>query len=46
MTLFETVQEMQEQLKEVNETALQLASEKENRQSNMNVRTHLINNYN
>ncbi|XP_052753679.1 uncharacterized protein LOC113523022 [Galleria mellonella] len=36
MHLFETVQEMQEQLKQVHETALQLASEKEDRQSHMN----------
>ncbi|XP_045761030.1 uncharacterized protein C16orf96-like isoform X2 [Maniola jurtina] len=36
MTLFQTVQEMQEQLKQVHETALQLAAEKEDRQYHMN----------
>ncbi|XP_045512660.1 glutamine-rich protein 2 isoform X1 [Pieris brassicae] len=36
MSLFQTVQEMQEQLKQVHETALQLASEKEDRLHNMN----------
>lgn len=38
MHLFKTVQEMQDQLKLVHETALELAAEKENRKSNMNVR--------
>ncbi|CAH2268768.1 jg23790 [Pararge aegeria aegeria] len=38
MKLFQTVQEMQEQLKQVHETALQLAAEKEDRQYHMNVR--------
>nr|XP_026484890.1 uncharacterized protein LOC113392607 [Vanessa tameamea] len=37
MTLFQTVQEMQEQLKQVHNTALQLATEKEDRQYHMNV---------
>lgn len=37
MNLFQTVQEMQEQLKQVHETALQLATEKEDRQYHMNV---------
>lgn len=37
MQLFQTVQEMQEQLKKVHETALQLAAEKEDRQSHINV---------
>ena len=46
MTLFQTVQEMQEQLKEVHDTAVQLATEKDDRQHNMNVRNHLINNFN
>ncbi|CAH0722759.1 unnamed protein product, partial [Brenthis ino] len=36
MKLFQTVQEMQEQLKQVHETALQLATEKEDRQYHMN----------
>ncbi|XP_059049431.1 rho family-interacting cell polarization regulator 1-like [Achroia grisella] len=36
MHLFTTVQDMQEQLKQVHETALQLAGEKEDRQSNIN----------
>ncbi|CAK1548406.1 unnamed protein product [Leptosia nina] len=36
MSLFQTVQDMQEQLKQVHETALQLASEKEDRLHNMN----------
>ncbi|XP_039745522.1 uncharacterized protein LOC120623534 [Pararge aegeria] len=36
MKLFQTVQEMQEQLKQVHETALQLAAEKEDRQYHMN----------
>lgn len=38
MTLFQTVQEMQEQLKQVHDTALQLANEKEDRQYHMNVK--------
>lgn len=42
MTLFQTVQEMQEQLKQVHETALQLAAEKEDRQYNMNVRYFIL----
>ncbi|XP_045450438.1 uncharacterized protein LOC123659231 [Melitaea cinxia] len=37
MTLFQTVQEMQEQLKQVHDTALQLANEKEDRQYHMNI---------
>lgn len=37
MKLFQTVQDMQEQLKQVHETALQLAAEKEDRQHNINV---------
>ncbi|KAL0895554.1 hypothetical protein ABMA27_011656 [Loxostege sticticalis] len=36
MKLFQTVQDMQEQLKQVHETALQLAAEKEDRQHNIN----------
>ncbi|XP_072935816.1 uncharacterized protein [Epargyreus clarus] len=36
MQLFQTVQDMQEQLKQVHETALQLAAEKEDRQYHMN----------
>ncbi|XP_063834339.1 glutamine-rich protein 2-like [Ostrinia nubilalis] len=36
MQLFQTVQDMQEQLKQVHETALQLAAEKEDRQHNIN----------
>ncbi|KAM3966729.1 uncharacterized protein ACR2FA_012273 [Aphomia sociella] len=36
MHLFETVQEMQDQLKQVHETALQLAAEKEDRQGHIN----------
>ncbi|XP_050351931.1 uncharacterized protein LOC126774434 isoform X2 [Nymphalis io] len=37
LTLFQTVQELQEQLKQVHDTALQLATEKEDRQYHMNV---------
>lgn len=37
MQLFNTVQGMQEQLKEVHETALQLAAEKEDRKRHINV---------
>ncbi|KAI8430048.1 hypothetical protein MSG28_000481 [Choristoneura fumiferana] len=36
MELFKTVQDMQAQLKEVHDTALQLAAEKEDRQAHMN----------
>ncbi|KAG6453336.1 hypothetical protein O3G_MSEX008088 [Manduca sexta] len=36
MQLFQTVQEMQDQLKQVHETALQLAAEKEDRQIHVN----------
>lgn len=38
MQLFQTVQTMQEQLQQVHETAVQLATEKEDRQHNINVR--------
>lgn len=37
LQLFQTVQEMQDQLKQVHETALQLADEKEDRQLHINV---------
>lgn len=37
MQLFNTVQGMQEQLKEVHDTALQLAAEKEDRKRHINV---------
>lgn len=37
MQLFQTVQEMQEQLAQVHDTALQLAAEKEDRKYNVNV---------
>jgi aspartyl/asparaginyl beta-hydroxylase (cupin superfamily) len=37
MQLFTTVQDMQQQLKQVHDTALQLAAEKEDRQHNINV---------
>lgn len=37
MQLFQTVQDMQEQLKQVHETALLLASEKEDKQLHTNV---------
>lgn len=42
MQLFQTVQEMQEQLKKVHETALQLAAEKEDRQHHINVMINSI----
>lgn len=37
MELFQTVQDMQEKLNKVHETALQLAAEKEGRHTHMNV---------
>lgn len=42
MELFKTVQDMQAQLKEVHDTALQLAAEKEDRQAHMNVKNFSI----
>lgn len=42
MQLFQTVQDMQEQLKQVHETALLLASEKEDKQLHTNVWNDLM----